>query len=236
MRPDHPILARRSWFEAEGYRGPWLALFDIDSTLMDTGERNLAILEAAREEMPALRAIWTRLDLASPFWEITEPFRRAGLGDPELLGAVKAFWKERFFADEWLAHDRPYPGAAAFLRDLKDSGFTLAYLTGRHSPGMEEGTRRSFLEHGLPAGPAESFFFKPDFAMGDREFKASVCRHIGALGCLVAALDNEPANANLFRQAFPRALVIWLDTVTSPRPDILAPGIERAGVELFLDR
>ncbi len=236
MRPDHPILARRSRLEAEGYRGPWLVLFDIDSTLMDTGERNIAILKAAREEMPALRAIWTRLDLEKPFWEITEPFRRAEVGDAEFLAEVKGFWRERFFTDEWLEHDRPYPGAAAFLRDLKDSGFELAYLTGRHSPGMERGTRQSFLEHGLPAGTEESFFFKPDFAMDDREFKASVCERISALGSLVAAIDNEPANVNLFRQAFPQALVIWVDTVTSPRPETLAPGIERAGVEVFLDR
>jgi hypothetical protein len=203
---------------------------------MDTGERNIAILRAAREAIPALRALWPRLDLAAPFWDILEPFRRAGVGDAELLASVKSFWKERFFADEWLVHDRPYPGAAAFLKELKESGFTLAYLTGRHSPGMERGTRRSFLEHGLPAGREESFFFKPDIAMGDREFKASVCEKISALGSLVAAIDNEPANVNLFRQAFPRALVIWLDTVTSSRPEGLAPGIERAGVEVFLDR
>ncbi|HUX38337.1 MAG TPA: HAD family hydrolase [Rectinemataceae bacterium] len=235
MRAEHPFLARRRLMEAEGLHEPWLLLFDIDSTLMDTGLRNLAILEAARAETPALQELWSRLELSEPFWDVLEPFRRSRLGDEALHAAVKAFWRERFFTDEWLSHDRPYPGVAPFLQNLKAEGFTLAYLTGRHSPGMEKGTRRSFLDHGLPAGADEHFFFKPDFGMGDAEFKASVCEGIRSMGSLVATVDNEPANVNLFRRAFPEALVIWLDTVTSPQPEKLLPGIERRGIDFFLD-
>ena len=235
MRADHPFLIRRRLLEAQGRQGPWILLFDIDSTLMDTGLRNIAILEAARAESPALREIWPRLDLCAPFWDILEPFRRSGLGDEELHGALKSYWRERFFTDEWLAHDRPYPGVPDFLAKLKAEGFRLAYLTGRHSPGMEEGTRRSFLDHGLPAGTEERFFFKPDFGMGDAEFKASVCEDIRGMGSLVATIDNEPANVNLFRRAFPESLVIWLDTVTSPQPEKLLPGIERRGLDFFLE-
>ncbi|MDA8412098.1 MAG: HAD family hydrolase [Treponema sp.] len=233
MNIDHPVLRHRRQLEGLGFSAPWLALFDIDSTLMDTTPRNLAILAAARGRIPGLDACWDRLDLSRPFWDIGEPLRRAGIEDRGLFEELRAFWTERFFTDEWLIHDRPYPGAAELLADLKNDGFTLAYLTGRHSPGMEVGTRRSFLEYGLPAGPEEIFFFKPDFAMEDEAFKASVCDELGRRGTLVVAIDNEPANSNLFHRAFPRALAVWLDTVTSPLPATLDAGIERRGPDIF---
>ncbi len=242
MRRDHPILRKREELAAQGRGGPWLALFDIDSTLMDTLPRNLAILEAALAAMPALEAACRGLESGRSrpgpkpqFWNIGDYLRSLGMADEELLGALMSFWKERFFTDEWLVHDRPYPGVASFLGGLKAEGFALAYLTGRHSSGMEAGTRRSFLAHGLPAGDGELFFFKPSFTMGDLEFKTTVRDRLGGLGSLVLSVDNEPANVNLFHAAFPEALSVWIDTVTAPQPEALLPGALRRGSEFFLD-
>lgn len=235
MRADHPILLRRRALEAQGHAGPWVALFDIDSTLMDTGPRNLAILTEAFQTLPDLRPWRSRVAFDGQAWNILAPLKQAGLDDA-LLDQVQDFWARRFFTDEWLVHDRPYPGVAPWLADLKAQGFRLAYLTGRHTQGMEAGTRRSFVDHGLPAGPEEAFFFKPTFEMGDRDFKASVCQAVAELGTLVVTVDNEPANVNLFRRAFPEALVVWIDTVTSPQPEPLISGIERVRTDYFLDR
>jgi hypothetical protein len=235
MRADHPVLVHRRRLEAEGLPGPWVALFDIDSTLMDTAPRNAAILAAALDAVPGLAPWKGRLTLDGRTWNILAPLRAAGITDEGLLARVQAFWAARFFTDEWLVHDTPYPGTADFLRALKDQGFRLAYLTGRHTAGMEAGTRKSFLDHGLPAGPAETFFFKPTFEMGDRDFKESVCHGVEALGTLVYTVDNEPANCNLFRRTFPRALVDWVDTVTSPGPEPLIDGIGRRTPRIFLD-
>ena len=236
MRLNHPILAHRAKLQDLGRPGPWVALFDIDSTLMDTGPRNLAILEAAFEVIPALAPWRSRLDLRRQSWNVLDPLVAAGVDDPGLLATVLAFWRDRFFTDEWLDHDRPYPGVAEFLCELKAQGFLLAYLTGRHAGGMEVGTRKSLVDHGLPAGPEETFFFKPTFEMPDRDFKASVCEGVAALGTLVVTVDNEPANVNLFRPAFPEAIVVWLDTITSPNPERLVPGIEHRDLGFFLDK
>lgn len=235
MRADHPILVHRRTLEASGLKGPWVALFDIDSTLMDTAPRNNGILEAALDAVPGFAPWRSRLDLNSHTWNILDPVRQAGLSDPTLLAAIEAFWRERFFTDEWVLVDQPYPGVPEFLQDLKRQGFQLAYLTGRHASGMEQGTRRNFLNHGLPAGPDERFFFKPHFEMGDREFKESVCHQVEALGTLVVTVDNEPANVNLFRRAFPRAQVVWVDTITSPSPEPLVDGVDRTTANYFLD-
>jgi hypothetical protein len=236
MRADHPLLVHRRRLESSGISGPWVALFDIDSTLMDTSPRNAAILAEALDAVPGLAAWRDRLVLDGRSWNVLDPLVAAGVSDPSLLATVHEFWKLRFFTDEWVLRDRPYPGVAPFLADLKAEGFRLAYLTGRHSSGMERGTRQSFLDHGLPAGPEETFFFKPSFAMEDREFKESVCHRVEELGTLVVSVDNEPANVNLFRRRFPGAQVIWVDTVTSPDPEPLVPGIDRTGPDYFLDR
>ena len=234
MRADHPVLAHRRLLESRGHRGPWVALFDIDSTLMDTGPRNAAILRAALDAVPGMAAWKGRVPVEGRSWNVLGPLREAGVAEP-LLAQVQAYWAQRFFTDAWLVHDTPYPGVASFLHDLKNEGFRLAYLTGRHTEGMEKGTRRSFGDHDLPAGPDEAFFFKPTFEMGDRDFKESVCHGVAALGTLVYTVDNEPANCNLFRKTFPEALVDWVDTVTSPEPEILGPGIGSRTPALFLD-
>lgn len=236
MRADHPLLKHRRALEMQGFQGPWVALFDIDSTLMDTSPRNAAILAGALADVPGLAAWKDRLVLDGRTWNVLDPLRQAGIRDQALLDAVAAYWKERFFTDEWVLKDEPYPGAADFVVDLKSQGFRIAYLTGRHTGGMEAGTRQSFAHHGFPCGPEESFFFKPTFEMGDREFKQSVCHQVAALGTLVVSVDNEPANVNLFHRVFPRARIVWLDTVTSPNPEILVPGIEKRGPSFFLDR
>ena len=233
MRGDHPLLVRRKSLERRGHRSPWVALFDIDSTLMDTGPRNVAILEAAFEALPELSPWRSRWDGTAQSWNVLEPLRRIGV-EESTLARVQAFWADRFFTDAWLVHDRPYPGVAEFLGELKAEGFRLAYLTGRHTGGMEAGTRKSFFEHGLPCGPEEHFLFKPTFTMSDGEFKEAACDRLSSLGTVVVSVDNEPANVNLFRRRFPEAQVVWVDTVTSPDPEPLAPGVDRADVGYFL--
>jgi len=234
MRADHPLLLHRRALQADGFRAPWVVLFDIDSTLMDTSPRNAAILAGALRDVRGLDAWRDRLVLDGRSWNVLDPLHAAGITDTSLLNAVSAYWKERFFTDEWVLLDQPYPGAADFVNALKAEGFRIAYLTGRHTDGMEAGTRESFARHGFPCGPDESFFFKPSFTLGDREFKESVCHHVEGLGTLVASLDNEPANVNLFRRRFPHALVLWLDTVTSPNPEPLLDGIDRTTPAYFL--
>jgi phosphoglycolate phosphatase-like HAD superfamily hydrolase len=233
VSPDHPILGRRRELENR-QSPPWVALFDIDSTLMDTTPRHAAILDAAFDGVPGFGRWRGRVAMSSSEWNLIGSMERAGV-DPALRTAVEAFWKERFFDNGWVGHDTPYPGVPEFLRELKAEGFRLVYLTGRHETGMAAGTRRSFEAHGLPAGPDEVFLFKPTFEENDHVFKAAACARVAALGSVVVSVDNEPANVNLFQAAFPEALNVWLKTITSPHPEALRPGIARAAVSMFLE-
>jgi beta-phosphoglucomutase-like phosphatase (HAD superfamily) len=215
------MAARRLELAALGQSGPWLAVFDIDSTIMDTGPRNQAILERAVHELPSLAGLGGAVPQLGAHWNLADALRgQPGFDDPALAD-VQAYWAERFFTDDWLVHDLPYPGVGDCLLGLKEQGFRLVYLTGRHRDGMAAGTLRSFAAHGLPAGPEELFRFKPHFEDADLAFKAEACRDLARLGTVVATVDNEPANVNRFIQAFPLARHFWLRTVSSPDPEPL---------------
>jgi hypothetical protein len=68
---------------------------------------------------------------------------------------------------------------------------------------------------------------KPSFEEEDLAFKRRVLRELPALGPVVAAFENEPANANLFAEEFPAALVIFIETIHSPDPPPLLPRVVR---------
>ena len=229
-----PFEASRERLRNAGRLGPWIVVFDIDSTIMDTSARNQAILRAAIQDLPELANLHGECPDVGNSWNILEPLSRLRLFDQEALKAVHDYWVERFFTNHWLEHDQPYPGVARCLATLKARGFSIVYLTGRHRDGMEEGTRTSFHAHGLPAGAAEVFLFKPRFEDSDIAFKTAACAAIADLGTVIGTVDNEPGNVNLFVRTFPEAHHVWMRTITSPNADALVPGVIVIGPEAFL--
>ncbi|MFP4378539.1 MAG: HAD family hydrolase [Spirochaetales bacterium] len=202
-----------------------VALVDIDSTIMNTAPRNRGILEAARRLFPQIEAVLSTLTEEDLGWGVAGAVaRRAGLSDDD-RACLEAFWAERFFSNTWVACDHPYDGVRSFLSALAKAGFHIVYLTGRDEPGMSEGTVRSFRSHELPTGTNTKFLFKPDASMDDIDFKRRVLADVDRIGTVVLCIDNEPGNANTFRRAFPDALVLLIDTITSPQPEPLLDGI-----------
>ncbi|MBI5363967.1 MAG: HAD family hydrolase [Planctomycetes bacterium] len=199
-----------------------VCVFDLDSTLFSTAPRNLQILrEFAREHAalhPELGAIAARMQVADMGWNVHDDLARAGVTDAGLLAAVKEFWKERFFQDEYLLHDHEVPGAAAFVETCHAKGALIYYLTGRHVGGMEIGSVQALRRRGFPFWLGRCVLhLKPDFDMDDRAFKDDAIADIRSYrGEVVASFENEPGNANMFLAAFPEALHVLLLTMHSP--------------------
>jgi len=201
-----------------------IIVLDLDSTLFDTAPRNLRILRefaANNHHQPDIAAIVDTMSLADMGWNVTGALKKAGVDDEELLTALKKFWAQRFFTDEYLAFDEPSPGAVSYCHELWNAGALLYYLTGRHIGGMELGTLRNLVRHHFPWGSGRTVMhLKPSFHQSDEDFKQDAIRAIESLGGQVAAaFENEPANCNLLHAAFPDAASYFLDTVHSPRPD-----------------
>ncbi|MCB9892779.1 MAG: hypothetical protein H6833_14095 [Planctomycetes bacterium] len=206
-----------------------IVLFDLDSTLFETGSRNLRILRefadaqrGAHAELPELVAALTVDDMG---WNVHECLSRRGVEDAALLQALRGFWFERFFTDEYVKTDLPAPGSVEFVNHCHQAGAMIYYLSGRHVGGMETGTVQALTDHGFPFWRGRcAIHLKPSFDMADRAFKDEAVADIRSYkGRVVASFENEPGNANLFLEAFPGALHFLLDTVTSPEPETPSP-------------
>lgn len=192
---------------------------------MDTAPRNRGILQASTRVFPQVEPVIATMTDSDLGWGAAATAAdRAALNRPE-AERLREFWATRFFSNEWLACDRPYPRAPGFLHWLAGLGITLVYLTGRDEPNMSEGTLSSFRAHRLPEGAGTRFLFKPHAAQDDIEFKREAVTRIARMGRVVLAVDNEPGNANTLRAAFPDAVVLLMDTITAPDPEPLAAGI-----------
>src|SRR5262245_66412828 len=82
---------------------PPIGVFDLDSTLLSTQQRNWAILQefaSAPDTPPALHPILDKLTPADMGWNIMEDIHQRGFEDKDALKRLRKFWRERFFHDD----------------------------------------------------------------------------------------------------------------------------------------
>ena len=205
-----------------------VAVFDLDSTLLDNRPRQARILReygawAGVAALAGARAEHWRS------WDLADALRAAGLSSAEVavhLLPARRFWGACFFTSEYCREDVALPGAAAFVRAVAEAGAQVAYVTGRPD-SMEEGTVATFRREGLPLpdGRRVHLLMKPDAPLGDDEWKSMAAARVATLGPVVAAFDNEPAHVNGYAMAWPGALCVHLDTDHSPRPIAVLPHV-----------
>ena len=209
-------------------RTPGLCVFDLDSTLLDNRPRQALILREFGEAIG--ESVLARVGPEHfDGWELEIAMRNAGLpaeAARALRDPARRFWKDRFFTSGYCRYDVPVPGAVAYVDAVRRAGAQVVYLTGRHR-AMEAGTLASFRDAGfpLPEGHGVHLLLKPTQELHDDLWKEQACAKLEALGPVVAAFDNEPAHINRYRQLFPGALCIHLDTDHSGRAIPLAAGI-----------
>ena len=197
-----------------------LAIIDIDSTIMKTAPRNMRILVELSREIEEIEKIIGEVSEDDIGWNIIDFLKEHISLSDEQVNRINSFWAERFFTDEYLLYDTPYTGVKELIQWLIDKGISVIYLTGRDEPNMSAGTVQSFINHGLPTEAGTRFFFKPDFNEPDLEFKLKAMKEINEAGRVVLAVENEPGNANIIKRCCPDALVLLINTITSPSPEV----------------
>jgi len=194
-----------------------VVVFDLDSTLFSTRERNFAILQEAAQVYPVIApaiAGWTPANIG---WGVIDDLRAAGITDASLLTEIRVFWRKRFFSGEYLAFDEPMPGAAMYVASLHEAGATICYLTARLRDSMENGTIASLTQNGFPTdGTRVQLLMRADFNETAKEYKMASITRLRELGAVTAAFDNEPEMVNLLADAFPAAIVVFFQSVHSP--------------------
>lgn len=200
-------------------------LFDLDGTLIDNRPRSVAILRELsvrwRECWPEAAEVASSVEPPSIAFGIEQTLRGLGLDDPERLAEAKSYWQGRFFHDDLLHHDQPYPGAIEFVQACYQRGAVVSYITARDRENMLLGTVKSLYDLGFPfAEPRTELAMKRRPTDHDEAFKRSAARWPGAH--VIAAFDNEPAHCNTFAELHPEAWVFHYRSLHSsgaPRLD-----------------
>lgn len=215
-----------------------VVLLDLDSTLYEVTPRSHAILKEWAQShhaghFPMIRTAVAQLPLDEVRYSVHGTLSQLNLFVPPVLlnqatTSAKDFWVKRFFTDEYLQHDRPYTGAAEFVRRVHAEGAQVVYLTGRDEPNMGKATRENLIRDQFPWNvPCTHLLMKPKYGLDDLEFKTEALREIESLGSLVASFENEPPNVVEFFKLFPNAMHIFVDTVWSDRPALPIHGLYR---------
>jgi predicted secreted acid phosphatase len=209
-----------------------VAVFDLDSTVLDNRPRQARILR----EFGLARNI-AALKSARPEhwqgWSIERAMTNAGVAAAEaaaLADEAKQFWRERFFTSEYCCDDDAILGASEYLREVVAAGARIAYCTGRHE-AMRKGTLESFARLGFPTPDAREsqtrvqLLMKPLLEFSDDAWKESAYEMLRTLGSVEAVFDNEPTHLNGYRAAFADAIIVHLMTDDSGRKVALSDGI-----------
>lgn len=201
--------------------GPPVVVLDLDGTLMDNRPRSAAIMrdlgEAWRTRHPEASAALLQARPENLAYLFSDSLRRLRIVDPVLVAEANEYWRRRFFTDDDLRHDVAVAGSVNFVRACHARGATIVYLTGRDLPMMGLGTFASLRTLGFPLGVAGvEIILKPDAQMADEAFKRMVAPTLGRVGDVVASFDNEPANCNVFKEIYPNAEIVFVDTQHVP--------------------
>lgn len=211
-----------------------VVVFDLDGTLMDNRPRTAVILQELASELkteaPSAAEILAAARADKLAYLLSDSLRQLGLEHPELLARAEAYWRARFFSDEYLKHDVAVPGSVDLARACYEAGAKLVYFTGRDLPGMSVGSFQSLRDLGFPIGViGTELVCKPDAKIPDEVFKREEGPKLARIGRVIAAFDNEPGNCNAFLEMCPSADVVFVDTQHLPGAPPLAPNIHIVG-------
>jgi len=190
-----------------------IAVFDLDSTLINVQPRNQQILNEFIEEFldkpksaQVLPADWGTLETL---------YREAPHLEPRLFNLAQNLWRDKFFSLEYLNYDRPMSDAVAFVQHLSDIGIKIIYLTGRNKNRLENPTRDQLEWFMFPNG---ELHMKSMASEPDPSFKSNWFSHffIDKPNLRVPFFENEPSILSRVvavsaGQVFP----IWIDSTHS---------------------
>ena len=200
-------------------KGAVAAVFDLDSTLFCMKHRTEAILKGFVKERapPSAKAKLADLTVTERDWSVEEVFSRYGLSpeDP-VTKAARSYWNNRFFTNEFLLKwDRPYPGAADYVRRMEKAGAAVFYLTGRSRRSMGEGSLVSLRKWGFPLQNPARLILKGKADDDDALYKSGELAKIQERHKFIVFFENEPIILNRVEKVFPKIRLFWMKSAHS---------------------
>lgn len=201
-----------------------LAVFDLDSTLFDVGPRMQQIFyefsqePRFRQRFPEATQVLETLQSHRNDWGIEDALKRAGiLEHADLEDSLRDYWYQKFFSNEYLHFDRPYPGARQFVEAMLTAGSEIAYLTGRDQHRMGKGSLEVLEKWAFPTAISKTkLVLKPEASMDDAQFKSDWFLSIGKQAYKkIWFFENEPVNVNQIQKAHPEVEIVFFESTHS---------------------
>lgn len=224
------ILLEAHQFQAN--QRPFLAVFDLDSTLFDLTLRVSAIVDQFAQEPEYLQLFpeecerLKELKIERSDWGLGEPLSRIGIFEhshQKFFQEIHRYWTAGFFSNNFLHHDLPLPGAVDFVQQLQKIGpmVHIMYLTGRDIPRMKSGTEESLKKWNFPLeAPTSKLVLKPSASLDDAAFKVAVLRETEKLYERIWLFENEPVNLNLTAKHCPEIQLVFIESTHSGREEV----------------
>ncbi len=201
-------------------------IFDLDSTLYNVSHRTQKIIYNFADEVNIrkqypIEAQKLKSVIVKPGdWGMREALLRANFSaPPELIIAIKDYWKTHFFSSDLLHEDIPYPGAVDYVNALFDVGVQVHYLTGRDAQNMHSGTVASLKYWKFPTHNLDKILMMKPYkgSAEDEDFKANKIRDLKSNIPTTWFFENEPVIINKVKEALPDIKIVWLDTTHSKK-------------------
>jgi len=193
-----------------------VVVFGLDGVLFDTRPRTLTILREYAEDVsydyPEVAEGLSALTLSDVHPLLSDTLRAGGVTKADFVRDVTSFWHERYYADDYVVHDRPNEGAVDYVRSLRKAGCGVAYLSRRDVPGMLLGTLAALRDHAFPvAEPGVQLALKADATLGDDAFGRATIPRFAETGDVIGFFARELASLDLARASFPGADVALVE-------------------------
>lgn len=193
-------------------------VFDLDSTLFNLDDRNIAIFRDCAEQLKGLYTqeseALSNIQPEQLFYDLKLSLKLIGIQNPAFEEQVMQLWSERFFSNDYLKFDSPEPGAREFILEAQKHGAEVIYLTGRDEPRMFQGTVNSLSEHGfLDLYKRPRLILKPHKDITDHDFKVQALEPIASQADYSCLIDNEPMNLKLTETRFPQIDLVYFDSI-----------------------
>lgn len=224
-------------------------VFDLDSTLFLTKYRTQAILNQFIKTHAHLKSQYPSCFKALEQAQVQEQdyfgkvsLQSFGLKQVDFIKKVLSFWKNHFFTEFYIPHDKPYPQALAFVQYIHQFQSPIYYLTARSLNKTYQATYDSLKQWNFPLKTKDHLFLKPSNPeQTDKEYKLEKIQELSKAHKMVLFFDNEPVILNFIHNYskshsnLKNVQLFWINSSHSHKETII-PDILEVTTDYSFDR